>query len=86
MIPALTHLMEHTSDSVRGRIFALLFMVMNGVAALPIVLAAALSDLVGTRWVVAGMGVAVAGTAFAAVRYARPAFEQARTEPPAGRR
>ena len=79
MIPALTYLMENSNDRVRGRIFALLFMVINGVAAIPIVLAAALSDLFGTSWVVAGMGVLVAGSGFLAVRYARLAFEPART-------
>jgi DHA3 family macrolide efflux protein-like MFS transporter len=56
MIPALSQLMEHSDDSVRGRLFALLFMVVNGVTALPVLLAAALSDLVGTGHVVAAMG------------------------------
>jgi len=57
MIPALAYLMEHTSDQVRGRIFALLFMVINGVTALPVLIAAALSDWLGTTKVVAGLGV-----------------------------
>jgi MFS family permease len=57
MIPALAYLMEHTSDRVRGRIFALLFMVVNGVTALPVLIAAALSDWLGITKVVAGLGV-----------------------------
>src|SRR5438105_12451512 len=40
MIPALSYLMEHTSDRVRGRIFSLLFMVVNGATALPVLLTA----------------------------------------------
>lgn len=56
MIPALTYLMENTSDSIRGRIFALLFMVINGVAAIPILVAAVLADVLGTYWVIGGMG------------------------------
>jgi MFS family permease len=57
MIPAVTHLMETTSDEIRGRIFALLYMVINGVTALPVLAAAALSDLIGTAHVIGGLGV-----------------------------
>jgi len=56
MIPAITYLMESTSDEIRGRIFALLFMVINGVTALPVLAAAALSDLIGTAHVIGGLG------------------------------
>jgi MFS family permease len=67
MIPALSYLMEHTSDGVRGRIFSLLFMVVNGVTALPVLLAAALSDWLGIDRVIAGLGVllVMAGVAVA---------------------
>jgi dTMP kinase len=57
MIPAITYLMESTSDEIRGRIFALLYMVINGVTALPVLAAAALSDLIGTAQVIGGLGV-----------------------------
>ena len=57
MIPAVTYLMESTSDAIRGRIFALLYMVINGVTALPVLAAAALSDLIGTAHVIGGLGV-----------------------------
>jgi MFS family permease len=57
MIPAVTYLMESTSDEIRGRIFALLYMVINGVTALPVLAAAALSDLIGTAHVIGGLGV-----------------------------
>jgi MFS family permease len=56
MIPAITYLMETTSDEIRGRIFALLYMVINGVTALPVRAAAALSDLIGTAHVIGGLG------------------------------
>ncbi len=56
MIPAITYLMETTSDKIRGRIFALLYMVINGVTALPVLAAAALSDTIGTAHVIGGLG------------------------------
>jgi len=67
LIPAITHLMETTSDKTRGRIFALLYMVINGVTALPVLVAAALSDTIGTGRVIGGLGVllAVGGTGVA---------------------
>ena len=57
MIPAVTYLMESTSHEIRGRIFALLYMVINGVSALPVLAAAALADTVGTANVMGGLGV-----------------------------
>jgi len=67
MIPAVTYLMEATSDEIRGRIFSLLYMVINGATAIPDLAAAALSDTIGTAHVIGGMdallivgGVAVA--------------------------
>jgi dipeptide/tripeptide permease len=48
--------METTSDEIRGRIFALLYMVINGVTALPVLAAAALSDTIGTAHVIGGLG------------------------------
>jgi MFS family permease len=56
MIPAVTYLMETTSDEIRGRIFALLYMVINGVTAVPVLAAAALSDTIGTAHVIGGLG------------------------------
>jgi MFS family permease len=57
MIPAITYLMESTSDEIRGRIFALLYMVINGVTAVPVLVAAALSDTIGIAHVIGGLGV-----------------------------
>jgi MFS family permease len=56
LIPAITYLMESTSDEIRGRIFALLYMVINGVTAIPVLVAAALADEIGTAHVIGGMG------------------------------
>jgi MFS family permease len=61
MIPAITYLMESTSDEIRGRIFALLYMVINGVTAVPVLVAAALSDTIGTAHVIGGLGVLLVG-------------------------
>ena len=75
LIPALTYLMEHTEDSVRGRIFSLLFMVVNGVSAVPVLLTAALSDWLGISRVIGALGVLLAGTGIFMARYARRVFE-----------
>ena len=61
LIPAITYLMESTSDAIRGRIFALLYMVINGVSAIPVLLAAALADNIGTAQVLGGLGVFLLG-------------------------
>jgi len=61
LIPAVTYLMEATSDQIRGRIFALLYMVINGVSALPVLIAAALADTIGTAQVLGGLGVLLLG-------------------------
>src|SRR6184192_3727124 len=61
LIPAITYLMESTSDAIRGRIFALLYMVINGVSALPVLVAAALADNIGTAQVLGGLGVLLLG-------------------------
>jgi len=78
MIPALSYLMEHTSDRVRGRIFSLLFMVVNGATALPVLLTAALSDVVGTNRVIGALGVLLAATGLLTARYAGRVFGAAR--------
>jgi MFS family permease len=61
LIPAITYLMESTSDEIRGRVFALLYMVINGVSALPVLIAAALADNIGTAQVLGGLGVLLLG-------------------------
>jgi MFS family permease len=78
MIPAITYLMESTTDELRGRIFALLYMVINGVTAIPVLAAAALSDLIGTAHVIGGLGVLLVVGAVALATVGRRAFEPAR--------
>jgi MFS family permease len=75
MIPAITYLMESTSDEIRGRIFALLYMVINGVTAVPVLAAAALSDLIGTAHVIGGLGGLLIATAVAILTVGRRAIE-----------
>ena len=84
MIPALTYLMEHTADAVRGRIFSLLFMVINGVTAIPVLLAAALSDTLGIDRVIAGLGAVLVVTGVVIARFADRAFATTRTRPRPG--
>jgi dTMP kinase len=72
MIPAITYLMESTSDEIRGRIFALLYMVINGVTAVPVLVAAALSDTIGTAHVIGGLGVLLVGGGIAIIVAMRP--------------
>src|SRR5260370_22985628 len=71
MIPAITYLMKSTSDEIRGRIFALLYMVINGVTAIPVLAAAALSDLIGTAHVI-GRLAALLVVSTVAIPTARP--------------
>ena len=78
MIPAITYLMESTSDEIRGRIFALLYMVINGVTAIPVLAAAALSDLIGTAHVIGGLGGLLVITALAILTVGRRAIEPGR--------
>ncbi|HKW71307.1 MAG TPA: MFS transporter [Candidatus Dormibacteraeota bacterium] len=61
LIPAITYLMESTSDAIRGRIFALLYMTINGVSAIPVLVAAALADNIGTAQVLGGLGALLLG-------------------------
>jgi len=72
MIPAITYLMESTSDEIRGRIFALLYMVINGVTAVPVLVAAALSDTIGTAHVIGGLGGLLAAGGVAIIVASRP--------------
>lgn len=81
LIPSLTYLMEHTEDHVRGRIFALLFMVINGASAIPVLAAAALSDTIGIDHVLAALGLLLALTGVVTAGAARRVF--ASTGPPA---
>jgi MFS family permease len=78
MIPAITYLMESTTDELRGRIFALLYMVINGVTAIPVLAAAALSDLIGTAHVIGGLGALLIVGAVAFAIAGRHAFEPGR--------
>jgi MFS family permease len=74
LIPAITYLMESTSDEIRGRIFALLYMVINGVTAIPVLVAAALADEIGTAHVIGGMGaLLVVGGVAVAIAWTRVA-------------
>jgi MFS family permease len=57
LIPSLTLLMERADEEMRGRVFGLLNTVINGVTAIPVLVAGALADLYGVNSVLAAMGV-----------------------------
>jgi MFS family permease len=79
LIPAITYLMESTSDEIRGRIFALLYMVVNGVTAIPVLVAAALADEIGIAHVIGGMGaLLVAGGVAVAIAWTRVSVPKVR--------
>jgi len=61
-------------NQLQGRIFALLYMVINGVTALPVLAAAALSDLIGTAHVIGGLGGLLIATAVAILTVGRRAI------------
>jgi MFS family permease len=83
LIPAITYLMESTSDEIRGRIFALLYMVINGVTAIPVLVAAALADEIGTAHVIGGMGaLLVIGGVAVAIAWTRVARPRLQSPPP----
>src|SRR5712664_5944 len=71
MIPAITYLMESTSDEIRGRVFALLYMVINGVTAVPVLVAAALADTIGIARVIGGLGILLIGGGVAIIASVR---------------
>jgi MFS family permease len=84
MIPAITYLMESTSDEIRGRIFSLLYMVINGVTAIPVLVAAALSDTIGTAHVIGGLGgLLAAGGVVIIVAFRRGARQRSGSQPEA---
>ena len=74
MIPPITFLMENTAEEVRGRVFALLFMVINGATAVPVLVAAALSDHFGINRVIGGLGLILIATGVAISNAAGRAF------------
>ena len=82
LIPSLTYLMENTEDHVRGRVFALLFMVINGVTAVPVLLAAALADTFGIDRVIASLGALLVLTGISVAGFARRVFGGPRPVPP----
>jgi MFS family permease len=83
MIPAATYLMEATSDEIRGRIFALLYMVINGATAIPVLAAAGLADTIGTAHVIGGLGVLlIAGGVGVAIAWMRVVEPPPQSQPP----
>jgi MFS family permease len=66
IIPSQTVLQENTTESVRGKIFAVLGVTMNVTSIVPIILAGILSDLFGPAPIFFGMGLLVFAFGFVA--------------------
>lgn len=59
IIPSQTVLQENTTKRNRGKIFAVLAVIMYAISALPVLLAGALADLLGPSVIFLGMGILV---------------------------
>lgn len=59
IIPSQTVIAENTAKNIRGKIFAVLFTLMNAFAALTVLLAGGLADLVGETKVFMGLGILI---------------------------
>jgi DHA3 family macrolide efflux protein-like MFS transporter len=59
IVPAQTVLQENTNEKNRGKIFSVLMILMNGVAAIPVVLTGLLSDLFGASPIFIFLGVLI---------------------------
>ncbi|MBI4036613.1 MFS transporter [Candidatus Daviesbacteria bacterium] len=68
IIPSQTVLQENTKDENRGKIFAVLFVLMNAFAILPVLLAGILADLFGETKVFFAMGVVIFMTGLLAMK------------------
>ena len=60
IIPCQTILQENTPESIRGKIFATLSVIMTATAAIPVLLAGGLADIFGTQPIFIGVGALVA--------------------------
>lgn len=68
-IPAQTILQEYCPPNLRGRIFAVQFMLANAFSIGPLLFAAGMADLFGIVWVMEGVALSVLGLAWASFRY-----------------
>ena len=59
IIPTQTVLQENTNESNRGKIFAVLAVIMTAVSAIPVILAGGLSELFGVKPIFIGLGAAI---------------------------
>ena len=89
MVPTQTALLETTASHLRGRVFAVLFVLNSVFSVIPILFAAVLADLIGVNQVLLGVAVTVlAATALglrpaaAALRRSRPAAHAPAAETP----
>lgn len=58
-VPANTLIQEKTTDEFRGRIYGFLNTLVGALSLLPIIVAGGLSDLIGVKWVLIGIGLSL---------------------------
>lgn len=71
VIPAQTILQEQTNDQNRGKILAVLAVLMNAVAAIPVILAGAMADLVGVQPIFLFVGIFIAAIGIIATKFGK---------------
>ena len=58
-VPSNTRLQEHTSDTMRGKLYGMMNTIIGIFSLLPVLLAGSLSDILGVGRVIGGIGIAV---------------------------
>lgn len=68
IIPSQTILQENTAKTIRGKIFAVLFTLMNAFASFPVLIAGGLADILGETKVFMGLGAIIFAVGIFALR------------------
>ena len=67
-VPSQTVLQERTPEGQRGKLFAVLAVIMTSISAIPVILAGGLSDLFGTTPIFIGLGIVILASGLLAWR------------------
>lgn len=84
VIPSQTLIQEHAPPDVRGRVFAVQFVLSNVVGIVPLLLLGELADRVGVEWTLAVVGLVVLGVGAASARLAPPSEPRSDRYPTTG--
>ena len=84
-VPAYTQLQEETDESMRGRVFASLFMITGTLSMLPVLFAGALADWLGLITVMVVVAVVMGAAGFVTIGHRSPAPQpRGQTDAPPG--